>query len=184
MSDDGTNPVGAGRGARWLRIAGGCALAALASALVWAAWPRAKPAELGESFRYDLASLKRVDPARIIGRELTPIAIPVDSPTALAVDSSNRLYAGGASAIAVMDPDGRPLRQWRVEEPVTCLAAGAEGDLYVGHRGRILVLAPDGSTRAAWAVPGSNAVLTSVAVTGEDGQGGRLSGVCRAQSLF
>lgn len=150
------------------RFVGGALLAALAAALVWVVWPRGKPAELGESFRYDIANLKRVDPALMIGRERAPIPVPVDKPSALAVDSSNRLYAGGASSIAVMDSDGRLLRRWPVEEPVTCLAGGREGELYVGHRNRIVVLAADGTTRAAWSLPGSNAVLTAVGVTGED----------------
>lgn len=154
--------------ARLQRFVWGGFLAALVAALIWAAWPRGTPAEMGDSFRYDIASLKRVDPALMIGRELAPIPVPVDSPSALAVDGSNRLYVGGASAIAVLDADGAPLHRWPVGEPVTCLAAGPEGELYVGHRGRIVVLGADGATRTAWDLPGSNAVLTSVGVAGAD----------------
>jgi sugar lactone lactonase YvrE len=150
------------------RFVWGGFLVALAAALVWAAWPRSKPAELGKSFRYDIASLKQVDPARMIGREAGRIPAQVDSPSALAVNTSNQLYVGGATEIAVMEPDGRLLRRLPVGEPVTCLAAGREGELVVGHRSRIVVLAADGSTRTAWDLPGSNAVLTSVGVAGED----------------
>lgn len=168
MNPEGTDRPESGRGGRWGRLAGGGVLLAVVAALVWAAWPKDRPAELGESFRYDIASLKRVDPARLVGRERAPIPVPVDSPSALAVDGSNRLYVGGASEIAVLEPDGRLLRRWSVVSPVTCLAADAGGGLVVGHRSRIVVLAPDGSTRAAWDLPGSNAVLTAVAVAGED----------------
>lgn len=154
---------------RWRSVGGGIALAAIAVAIAALMWPRNRPAELGESFRLDLAALKRVDPARLMGRERPPVPTPVAGARALAVDAENRIYVGGESEIAVLAPDGRLIRRLPVDRPVTCLAVMEPGgEIVVGHRDRIVVLENDGGMRAAWSPPGSNAVLTSVAVAGEE----------------
>jgi sugar lactone lactonase YvrE len=151
-----------------LRFAGAVALVALAGTIVWIAWPRSRQVEVADSFRLDLAPLKQVDAALMMGRERASVPVPVTGPNALAVDSANRIYVGGDSAIVVLEPDGRLIRRLPVEQAVSCLAVGKEGELVVGYRDRIVVLAADGAVKTGWAPPGSNAVLTSVAVTGED----------------
>lgn len=153
---------------RWLRFGIGAALAGLAAVIVWLAWPRNRPVEPAGSSQLDLVALKQVDPNRMMGREQSPVPVQVEGPHALAVDSANRIYVGGDSAIAVLEPDGRLLRRLPVEQAVSCLAVGKGGDIVVGYRDRIVVLGADGIVKSGWAPPGSNAVLTSVAVAGED----------------
>ncbi len=151
-----------------LRFAGAVALVALAVAIVWIAWPSSRQVEVADSFRLDLAPLKKVDPNRMMGRERAAIPAQVVGPHALAVDGANRIYVGGDSAIAVLEPDGRLIRRLPVEQAVSCLAVGKEGEIVVGYQDRIVVLTADGAVKTGWAPPGSNAVLTSVAVTGAD----------------
>jgi len=153
---------------RWLFVLAGLGLLALVAALLALAWPSGDRSKSGTSFRYDIEDLKRVDPKWMIGRELASIPAPVHNPHALAVDGANRIYVGGETEIAVLEPDGRLIRKLPVERPVTCLAVDQDGAVYVGHADRIVVRAPDGAPRAEWTPLGSNAVLTSLAVAGSD----------------
>lgn len=150
-----------------LALAGFGALALIA-ALLALAWPGGNHLKAGKSFRYDISELKLVDPKLMIGKELTPIPAPVTNPHALAVDATNRIYVGGETEIAVLESDGRLVRKLPVDHPVTCLNVALDGSIYVGHRDRIVVLAQDGAFLAGWAPLGSNAVLTSLAVTEEE----------------
>jgi sugar lactone lactonase YvrE len=131
---------------------------------VWLVWQGTRPRNRGESFRYDISEIRKIDPKLMIGRELTPIPAGVTNPCALATDRSNRVYVGGDSAIAILEPDGHPIRQIPSDRPVTCLTVGPDGLIYAGHTATISVFAPDGAKRAEWTAPGTNSVITSVAV--------------------
>lgn len=154
------NPKG-----RCIGAVGVLAVLIAASVAFWISWPRAKPASQGASFQYDLSELRRVDPKLMIGREQAPIPAGVTEPHALAVDSSNRLYVGGASAIAVLEPDGLVLRAIPVAHRVSCLAVALDGTLYAGQSDRIAVFGADGSSRGEWKAPGTNCLITSLGVT-------------------
>jgi sugar lactone lactonase YvrE len=175
MSFGETNPHLTGKTPRRSRrsnpwgAAGGAIVALGAVALLaWLARQGTRPANWGERFRYDISELKRVDPKLMVGRELSPLSLDIANPHAIAVDSSNRVYAGGDSAIAVLDSDGRPIRKIAIDRPVTCLAVGLDGSIYAGQTGVIAVLGPDGVKRFECAPPGTNAFITSVAVNEAD----------------
>lgn len=153
---------------RWIGAIGVLAVLSAVSAILWIVWPHSRPASLGPSFRYDLSALKQVDPKLMIGREQAAIPAVAREPHALAVDTSNRLYVGGASAIAVLEPDGRLIRTIPVSERITCLTVARDGTLYAGQTDRIAVFSADGSRRAEWRTPGTNSVVTSLGVTDSD----------------
>lgn len=148
----------------WARVAATIIVLATLALTVWLARQGTRPRNWGESFRYDLSAIKQIDPKHMIGRELAPIPAGVTKPHALATDRSNRIYVGGDYAIAILEPDGRVVRQIPTNRRVTCLAIGRDGLLYAGLTGSIAVFTPEGVKRTEWQAPGTNAVLTSIGV--------------------
>lgn len=111
-----------------------------------------------------------VDPARstVVGVECPAIPAPVVEPGALAVDGVGRMYVGGLREVAVLGADGKLIGKFAVEKLVTCLAVDEDGTVMVGMGDRIEVCDREGVRAAQWGVPGTNAILTSLALD-EDG---------------
>ena len=151
---------------KWLQGVGVAAVVAVLLGGLWLAWSHRPSRELGASFRYDLAEFRKPDPKLMIGREMKSFAAQVDSPHALAVDRTNRIYVGGDKGISVLEPGGHQVGVIPVSSPVTALAVGPTGTLYVGQTGHLAVMGPDGMKQADWILPGTNGFITSIAVTG------------------
>jgi DNA-binding beta-propeller fold protein YncE len=124
--------------------------------------------ELGGNFRYDVSALKRLDPRLLIGEEKEPIPALVESPHALALDTADRLIVGGENEIAVIETNGAVRARLPVPFAVRCVAVDEEGTLYAGHAGHVGVYRLGGEAAVQWPSLGTNAVLTSIAVAGED----------------
>lgn len=152
----------------WARVAATIIVLAVLALTVWLARQGTRPRHWGESFRYDLSAMKQIDPKHMIGRELAPIPASVTNPHAIATDRSNRIYVGGDYAIAILEHDGRVVRQIPTNRRVTCLSIGRDGLLYAGFTDSIAVFTAEGIKHAEWRTPGTNAVLTSIGVNDTD----------------
>jgi sugar lactone lactonase YvrE len=104
----------------------------------------------------------------VIGVECPAIPSPVAESGALAVDVEGRIYVGGLREVAVLGADGKLIGKFAVEKLVTCLAVDEDGSVLVGMGDRIEVCDREGVRAAQWVVPGTNAILTSLALD-EDG---------------
>jgi hypothetical protein len=124
---------------------------------------------LGESFTYSLGDLLKTDPALVVCEELAPIPSPVPQPSAIAVDSSNRLVVAGAGQAAVLDAAGAITRRVELGGNATCAAVDESGTLYVGLGDRLAVCgAGDSAAVVTWPSPGPGTVFTSVAARDDD----------------
>jgi hypothetical protein len=129
--------------------------------------PAAAPTGLlGQSFRYDVKELRKVDPGLMIGHEDGSFVSPVAGARALAVDMADRIYVGGEQAIAVLEAGGRTISSVPVPFAVQCLAVDEAGTLYAGHADHVGVYSLHGQEVAQWPSLGSNAVLTSIVALG------------------
>jgi DNA-binding beta-propeller fold protein YncE len=124
--------------------------------------------ELGANFRYDVSALKRLDPRLLIGTEKAPIPALVEGPRALALDEADRLIVGGENEIAVIETSGVVRARIPVPFAVRCVAVEEDGTLYAGHADHVGVYRQGGAAPVQWPSLGTNAVLTSIAVAGED----------------
>jgi hypothetical protein len=122
---------------------------------------------LGESFRYDLSALRSVDPALMIGREVSGFDVDVREPTAMVLGPSNTVYVGGAGEIVQYSHEGRRLSGVKVPGLVTALALGGDGGLmYCAMRDNVAVLARDGVVAGRLGGLNSNSVCTAIALAG------------------
>ncbi len=133
-----------------------------------AATAREKETSLGKSFIYDLDDLGKTDPALIKYEESGRIETQFQNSSAIALDSSDRIYVAGDKSIRVFDSGGVALWEVKVTDAPGCLAVADDGTVYVGLRDHIEVYDANGVRRSSWESPGQNTVLTSVAVYGDD----------------
>lgn len=162
------------RYASWIVTWGLIGLIAVGAGLLIRARRAALPVEapsngpLGQSFRYDVGDLRKIDPKLLIGRERAAFASPVVGARALAVDAADRIYVGGTQAIAILDAEGRTIDRVSAAFPVQCLAVDGVGTIYAGHADHVGVYGEQGQEVAQWPSLGPNAVLTSIAAVGTD----------------
>ncbi|MHB1034795.1 MAG: NHL repeat-containing protein [Pirellulales bacterium] len=128
---------------------------------------------LGEKFDYDVADLRRIDPALIQYAETGRIPTGFAEVHGLAVGPEDQIYVAGDKAIRVFDKDGARRSEIATGESPRCLAvAGPQqvgpGSLYVGFKDHVEVYDPAGARKARWEGLGPKAVLTSIAVSEED----------------
>jgi hypothetical protein len=114
-----------------------------------------------------------IDPALIKYRPVASIDVPLDEVRGLAVGPDDSIHVAGDRAIVVFDADGNKQRKIDVEHEPRCLAvAGADaaspGTIYSAAADRVVELAPDGSVAGRWPALGDKALVTSVAVSGDD----------------
>jgi len=127
-------------------------------------------ANLGDSFQYDVAKLRIVDPKLILYDEDIAAAMETGFTEArgLAVGADNTVYVAGDEAIHVFRPDGQRGPDVKLDAPPRCLAVDADGTMYVAMKNRVQVVDPGGKISATWPSVGEKAVITSIAVTKSD----------------
>ena len=97
-------------------------------------------------------------------RHVSTIATPFTSSlTALAVDSRQRLYAGGDSEIRTFDTD----RRWKASRRLFSVAVADDGTVYAGEEGQIEIFDGGGKLLRAWRHPKLAGRVTAIGFTGD-----------------
>jgi hypothetical protein len=134
---------------------------------------------LSDRFRYDLAELKKVDPALVKYHETATIPVGLKQARAVSVGPEDRIYVAGDRAVAVFEAKGTKRSEIALGDEPRCLAVAGPrhafpGRVYVGMRKHVEVYdparapSPGWSRVAAWEDVSPSAVLTSIAVGQRD----------------
>ena len=124
---------------------------------------------LGPEYRYDLSGFAAIDPALIVYEQRgLDIATDMKQSRAIIVSPSGTVLVAGDRKIIELNADGRVVRTIDCAAEPTCLAMDADGRLYVGLVDHIVVFDSEGKQIAAWEKPDADALLTSLAVMGDD----------------
>ncbi len=94
-------------------------------------------------------------------------------PRALTVATDGRIYVAGDQAIEILQPNGKAVRQIKLEIEPTCVAVASDdsaeaGRIYIGTSQGVLIYGPDGSPQGAWPALDEKSELTAIAITPED----------------
>jgi len=123
---------------------------------------------LGEVFNYDLNNLRKTDPALIKYEEAGKIETKFQDVFGVAVGQNGYIYVAGDKAIRVFSENGSYLSEIKLTDSPRCLAITDDGTVYVGMKEHVEVYDQKGVRKANWESPGQKAVLTSIAVSGND----------------
>ena len=146
------------------------AAAGVAGAIVWFTDTTGeKGSGLGKEFTYDLEELRKVDPKLITYEEVDKaIETGFKKPRGISVGAGDRIYVVGDKGLRVLERDGRRVSDVSLADKPRCVAVADDGVIYVGMKDHVEVLDPSGEARASWEGLGPKAVITSIAVSGDD----------------
>ena len=125
---------------------------------------------LGPEYTYDISEYAKIDPALILYHQQGPeIQTGLTQSRVITIAPDGTLWIAGDRKIISLDSSGGTLLR-TLECPVepTCLGFGDNGRLYAGLTDHIAVFDTNGSKITEWDKPSDNALLTSLAVTGEN----------------
>lgn len=126
---------------------------------------------LGADFEYDLTELSKIDPELIIYEESDkPINTGLNSTHAIAVSDEKIFYVAGDNSVRTFDYSGNLLDEIDLtDEPLCLFVVDEPGEeyLYIGFKNHVEVYDGAGKNIARWDNLGDEAVLTSIAVSGE-----------------
>ena len=127
-----------------------------------------KGSGLGEEFTYDLNDLRKTDPALIQYEETGKIETGFQDVLGIAVGPNEHIYVAGDKAIRVFNENSDRLSEIELTDSPRCLTVTNDGTIYVGMKDYVEVYDHKGVRKANWEKLGQNAVLTSIAVSGND----------------
>lgn len=108
-----------------------------------------------------------VDPAQILYREVATLTPPgLQSLAAIAVDSGDRIYAGGGRKLTVFDAGGTEIRRMEMPAEIRCLALDEDDRLYVGFDHAVHAYDAAGRQMAVFEDIDPDAIITSLAARG------------------
>jgi len=128
-----------------------------------------KGSGLSKEFTYDIAKLAHIDPNLILYEESgKPIGTGFTAAKAVAVDTKGSIYVAGDGSVRKFAPSGALLDEINLGETPGCLAVAADAMIFVGLRDHAEVYDAQGRLLASWRSLGSDAILTSIAVSQDD----------------
>ena len=144
------------------------AIVGTALALSWNYTKGKENNNLSPVFTYDLKALRQTDPKWIQYKEVDAIQTGLDAVLGLAVGFNDNIYLAGDKIIRIFDRDGNRLSEVNLTDSPRCLAVENDGTVYVGMKEHVEVYDSKGVRKSNWKGLGDNALLTSIAVSGDD----------------
>ena len=86
-----------------------------------------------------------------------------DAARGIAVTAEGRIYAAGDQAVHIIGPSG-DYAPFSVPGEPACIAVSTNGSLYLGMGDHVDVVEHCGTPKARWVTPGTNSVITGIAV--------------------
>ncbi|MHC4353354.1 MAG: NHL repeat-containing protein, partial [Planctomycetota bacterium] len=128
-----------------------------------------KGSGLSKEFKYDIAKLAHVDPNLIVYEESArSISTGFAAAKSIAADSEGSVYVAGDESVRIFSASGSQLDEINLAQTPGCLAVAADGAIFVGLRDHVEVYDAEGKLLTSWRSLGSDAILTSIAVSEED----------------
>lgn len=119
---------------------------------------------LSDEYKFDISMYGKTDPELILYDETGEhIATGLKQARAIVVDGAGDIYVAGDNVIKKINSFSIKLSGMAM-----CLAVTDEGDIYVGLKDHVEVYDGEGKQLAIWKSLGERAVLTSIAVSGDD----------------
>jgi hypothetical protein len=124
---------------------------------------------LGKEFKYDVDDLAYIDPNLILYEESAgPIKTGFSVTHGIAVDSKGSIYIAGDKAIRIFSRGGDQLGEIKLDDMPRSLTVTQDGTIYAGLSDHVELYDPQGQQQASWESLGKDAILTSIAVSGDD----------------
>jgi len=112
--------------------------------------------------------MPQVDPKLVIYNEVEWVDTGLRKARGIAVGPNDSLYVAGDRSIGIFDAHGIRKSDIQLGGEPRCVAVADDGTIYVGMLDHVAVYEPGGVQKATWEKLGERALLTSIAVAGDD----------------
>lgn len=113
-------------------------------------------------------SLFKTDPKLVAYEEASAYSVDMKEMRGLALGPDDQVAVGGDQRVAILDSAGVQTAEYHLGEAVRCLAMPSPDRLYVGLRDQVVSIRLKEGKTAGWEKLGKPALLTSLAVRGEN----------------
>ncbi|MHC4914935.1 MAG: NHL repeat-containing protein [Planctomycetota bacterium] len=118
-------------------------------------------------YQYDMDSIREVRPDLIYYRETARMPTGLKTARGIATGAGDRILVTGDSEVVILGSDGKRLGGFAVKGRPGPVATDGD-DVFLGLGTRLAVYSSSGQHRADWTGLGEKAVITSIAVEGDD----------------
>jgi hypothetical protein len=133
--------------------------------MVWDMFFHQPPKE-PNPYEFDMKSLKAGDTSTIMYTETSHFEPGLLAIHGIATDKADRICICGENGVEVYDRNGKKECGFTTQEAAGCIFTDLDGKIYLGMQDHIEVYASNGMQIKSWKPIGNNAIITSVAVSG------------------
>jgi len=124
---------------------------------------------LSKEFKYNVDELSHIDPNLMLYEESADaIETGFDQTHGIAVDTKGSIYVAGDQAVRIFDLSGERIGEIKLNDTPRCLTTTEDGTIYAGLNDHVEVYDAQGQKLASWESLGEDAILTSIAVSGDN----------------
>lgn len=119
-------------------------------------------------YRFELDSLRSGDTIKAVYAETQQFPTGLEEINGIATDASGRIYVAGKDSVIILNASGKAEIKFKIEGVAQCISLDEKGMIYLGMQNHIELWNNSGKQTAKWNSCGAEAVITSLAVSGEN----------------
>ena len=119
-------------------------------------------------YKFELDKLRIADTAKAAYSETLHFKTSLEEIHGISTDLPGNIYVAGKNGVEIFDPAGKSIFKVNIGGTANCISVPENGNYYLGILDHIEIWNNSGKQLARWASFGADAVITSIAVKGED----------------
>jgi len=119
-------------------------------------------------YEFELESVRTGDTTMTAYTETRQIKTTLEEIHGLATDALGRIYIAGKDGVEIFDPSGKAENKFKIGGTAQCITVDENGNLFLGMQEHIEIWNDSGKQLSEWNTCGADAVITSIAVLGDD----------------
>jgi hypothetical protein len=119
-------------------------------------------------YAFDMNTIRTGDTAKAVYTETQQIKTSLEEIHGIAIDNSGKIYVSGKDGIEVFDPSGKAGNKFNIAGTAQSITVSDNGDIFLGIQDHIEIWNNSGKQVSKWTSFGPDAVITSIAVKGND----------------
>jgi len=119
-------------------------------------------------YKFELENIRTGDTSMTAYSETGQIKTTLEEIHGIATDNSEKIYVAGKDGIEVFNASGSAVNKFKIEGIAQCIAVADNGNLFLGMLDHVEIFDKNGKQVSKWNSCGEDAVITSIAVKGND----------------
>jgi len=119
-------------------------------------------------YEFNLNDIRIGDTTKSVYTEVGQIKTTLEEIHGLVTDNSGNIYVSGKDGVEIFDPSGKDETKFKIDGIAQSIAVSENGNIFLGIQDHIEIWNKSGKQLSKWASLGNDAVITSIAIKGDD----------------